>query len=105
MMDWDRLTKGELVHLIECDVELESLILVHLAANVRGQHSLHAKCYACESAARKLGLAVVDSTLTKLESLKLIRWMLQHLGFSDDSLKRALSLLSEYGKGSEHAKT
>ena len=95
-MDWNSLTKEELVHLLEDDKEAEALIVVHLAANIRGQRALHTKCYTCDTVARKLGLVVEGSTMTKLDSLRLIRWLLNCLADPDDSLSRAQTLLSQY---------
>jgi len=96
--NWDKLTKEELVHLIDGDKEVESLILLHLIGNIKGQRDLHTNCYICESAAKKLGVVVNVGQMTKLESLRLIRWLLNRLDFSDDSLNKAQGLLLDYNE-------
>jgi len=96
MTDWNALTKEELLHLITGDLEVESLILVHLVANVKGQRQMNAKCYTCESIVKKFAIPVTVDEVTKLEYLRVIRWLLHELGFSDYRLERAQELLGNY---------
>jgi len=98
MTDWTSLTHEELLHIITGDLEVESLILVHLVGNVKDQREMGMKCYTCESIIEKLAMPVTGNEITKLESLRLIRWLVNKLGHADDSLGRAQYLLSEYSQ-------
>lgn len=96
MVNWNNLTKEEIVHLIEGDLEVEALILMHLVGNVKSQRKMGGmKCYTCESIVRKFGIPAEDYELAKLESLRLMRWLLHELGFGD-TLKKAMELHSKY---------
>jgi hypothetical protein len=99
MVDWTKLTKEELLHLVTGDLEVESLILVHLVGNVKSQREMGSmKCYTCEGIIKKFAMPVTGAEITKLESLRLIRWLLRQLSDPDDSLERAQGLLDIYKK-------
>lgn len=104
MTDWNALTKEELVHLLEGDMEVDALIRAHLSFNIMGQATLGARCRECEIIARKLGLVINESHMSKLEALKLIRWMLHHIGFADHGLRRAQKILTEYETVNNHGR-
>lgn len=94
--NWKSLTREELLHLIEGDEAVQFVITAHLACNLRGQKALGGKCFECDGIARKLGLGVSVEPLTELDTIKLVRWLLHYLGFTNDSLDRAKELLSRY---------
>lgn len=96
MVDWTNLTTEELLHLITDDPEVESLILIHLITNIKGQRELGGRCYKCEIIAKKFRITVTQDEITKLEALRVIRWLLHDLGFSDDSLNKAMELYDKY---------